>query len=91
MILEQEWKSMIFRSLETRNPHRIQRQQQQQVYVDDALTFQFSGIFMPQLANDLLFQTECSKLAARPLRKPPFQSLTYIGLPALFDIQVSLF
>jgi hypothetical protein len=75
-------KFMIFRSLETCNRHRIQRQQQQQqVYVNDALTFQFSGIFMPQLADYLLFQTECSKLAARPMRKPPFQSATFISIP----------
>jgi len=64
---------MIFRSLETCNRQRLQRQQQQQVYVNDALTFQFSGIFMPQLTDALPSHTECSKLAARPLRKPPFQ------------------
>ena len=71
--LTKKFSAMIFRSLETCNRHRIQRQQQQQFYMDDALTSQFSGIFMPQLTDVLPFQTECSKLAARPLRKSPFQ------------------
>jgi hypothetical protein len=43
-------KFMVFRPLETGNS---QFQRQQQRYVEDALTFQFSGIFMPQLDDDI--------------------------------------